>query len=363
MPAAQDSAILIPLPKNITQGKPLTKPDTKRRSSGRTTLSDVAKAAGVSPITASRALRGERAVAPELVERVKIAAQQLGYVPDPAARALASQRSVQVPVLVPLLSNALFVDVLDAVHRVLFPLGYQALIGVTHYDPQEEEQLLRTYLAHRPAGLLVTGFDRTENARQLIAASGVPCVHLMEVTAAAGVYCAGFSQQEAGAAMAQHLLDRGYRHIAFAAAQLDPRTLQRAEGYRRSLKKAGIYDARLEILSPEPSSIRLGAALLEEIIRTRPEVDAIFFCNDDLAQGGLLAAQRLGIPVPGRVAIAGFNDLAGSDQMVPPLTTVRTPRAAMGEAGAHMLLALMQGHKPERNSVDLGFELTVREST
>lgn len=163
--------------------------------------------------------------------------------------------------------------------------------------------------------------------------------------------------------MAQHLLDRGYRHIAFAAAQLDPRTLQRAEGYRRSLKKAGIYDARLEILSPEPSSIRLGAALLEEIIRTRPEVDAIFFCNDDLAQGGLLAAQRLGIPVPGRVAIAGFNDLAGSDQMVPPLTTVRTPRAAMGEAGAHMLLALMQGHKPERNSVDLGFELTVREST
>lgn len=168
----------------------MNKPDTKRRSSGRITLSDVAKAAGVSPITASRALRGERGVAPELADRVRAAVQQLGYVPDPAARALASQRSVQVPVLVPLLSNALFVDVLDAVHRVLFPLGYQALIGVTHYDPQEEEQLLRTYLAHRPAGLLVTGFDRTENARQMIAASGVPCVHLMEVTAAAGVYCA-----------------------------------------------------------------------------------------------------------------------------------------------------------------------------
>ena len=143
----------------------MNKPDTKRRSSGRITLSDVAKAAGVSPITASRALRGERGVAPELADRVRAAVQQLGYVPDPAARALASQRSVQVPVLVPLLSNALFVDVLDAVHRVLFPLGYQALIGVTHYDPQEEEQLLRTYLAHRPAGLLVTGFDRTEASR------------------------------------------------------------------------------------------------------------------------------------------------------------------------------------------------------
>ena len=124
-----------------------------------------------------------------------------------------------------------------------------------------------------------------------------------------------------------------------------------------------MYDAKLEILSPEPSSIRLGATLLEEIVRTRPQVDAIFFCNDDLAQGGLLAAQRLGIAVPAQVAIAGFNDLAGSDQMVPPLTTVRTPRAAMGEAGANMLLALMRGQPPEHNCVNLGFELTVRQST
>ena len=335
----------------------------RRRSSGRITLNDVARAAGVSPISASRALRGERGVASELVQRVKDAAQQLGYVPDPAARALASQRSVQVPVLVPLLSNALFVDVLESVHRTLFPHGYQALIGVTHYDPQEEEQLLRTYLAHRPAGLLVTGFDRTEAARQMIAASGVPCVHLMEMTSAAGVYCVGFSQQDAGHSMTAHLLARGRRKVAFVAAQLDPRTMQRAEGYRRCLREAGLYDPRLELLSPEPSSIRLGAELLAEVLRTRPGVDAVFFCNDDLAQGGLLAAQRLGLAVPGQVAIAGFNDLAGSDQMLPPLTTVRTPRSAIGEASARMLLGLMRGDVPEHNSVDLGFELTVRGST
>ena len=341
----------------------MTKPEPRRRSSGRITLSDVAKAAEVSPITASRALRGERGVAHNLVQRVKDAAQQLGYVPDPAARALASQRSVQVPVLVPLLSNALFVDVLDAVHRTLFPLGYQALIGVTHYDPQEEEQLLRTYLAHRPAGLLVTGFDRTEAARQMIAASGVPCVHLMEMTSAAGVYCVGFSQQDAGHGMTAHLLARGYRKIAFVAAQLDPRTMHRAEGYRRCLREVSLYDPKLELLSPQPSSIRLGAELLEEVLRTRPDVDAIFFCNDDLAQGGVLAAHRLGLSVPGQLAIAGFNDLAGSDQMLPPLTTVRTPRSAIGEASAQMLLALMRGEVPEHNSVNLGFELKVRAST
>ncbi|WP_198969982.1 LacI family DNA-binding transcriptional regulator [Xylophilus sp. ASV27] len=341
----------------------MTEAHRRRRNSGRTTLADVARAAEVSPITVSRALRQERSVDPALVERVRAAAERLGYVPDPAARALASQRSTQVLVLVPLLSNALFVDLLEAVHRVLFPAGYQPLIGVTHYDTAEEELLLRTYLPHRPAGLLVTGFDRSETARQLITRSGVPCVHLMETSDAPGVHCVGFSQIDAGAAITQHLLDRGRRRIAFCAAQLDPRTLQRAEGYRRCLRAAGLYDPRLELLSPERSSIALGARLFEEVLQRQPEVDAIFFCNDDIAQGGLLAANRLGVPVPGRIAVAGFNDLAGSDQMVPPLTTVRTPRGEVGQAGATMLLELMRGGGAEGRCVRLDYALVVREST
>jgi len=341
----------------------LSKHPRRRRSSGRVTLNDVARAAEVSPITASRALRGERGVAPELVARVQQAVEQLGYVPDPAARTLASQRSTQVPVLVPLLSNTLFVDVLEAVHRTLFPAGFQPLIGVTHYDAQEEEQLLRSYLALRPAGLLVTGFDRTEAARQLIAASGVPCVHLMEITDAPQVYCTGFSQQDAGAALTEHLLARGRKSIAFIAAQLDPRTLQRAEGYRRCLRAAGLYDPALELLSAARSSLALGAELLERLLREQPDVDAVFFCNDDLAQGGLLAAQRLGVPVPQRVAIAGFNDLAGSAEMLPSLTTVHTPRSEIGAEAARLLLELMRGGSVSQHAVDVGYRLVVREST
>lgn len=338
-------------------------PRRARRSSGRITLADVAQAAGVSPITVSRALREERSVDPVLVQRVREAADALGYVPDPAARALASQRSTQVLVLVPMLSNTLFVDLLESVHRVLFPAGFQPLIGVTHYDSAEEELLLRTYLPHRPAGLLVTGFDRSETARQLIARSGVPCVHLMETSEAPGVHCVGFSQVDAGAAITGHLLARGRRRIAFCAAQLDPRTLQRAEGYRRALREAGLYDPQLELLSPESSSISLGARLFEEMLQRMPGIDAIFFCNDDIAQGGLLAANRLQVPVPQRIAVAGFNDLAGSDQMVPPLTTVRTPRGEVGQAGASMLLGLMRGTPAPASCIQLGYELVVRGST
>ena len=335
----------------------------RSRATGRVTLADVAQAADVSPITVSRALRGERAVDPGLVARVQAAAQRLGYVPDPAARALASRTSTHVALLVPALSNALFVDLLEAAQRTLRQAGYQTLIGVTHYDAAEEEQLLRGQLLHRPAGMLVSGFDRSEATRALIAGSGVPCVHLMETSATPGVYSVGLSQADGSAAMTRHLLERGRRRIAFAAAQLDPRTLQRLDGWRRTLQAQGLHSPTLEWLNPAPSSLELGAAMFEQILGQSPPVDAIFFCNDDLAQGALLAALRLGIPVPQRVAIAGFNDLTGSDQMLPPLTTVRTPRGEIGSAAAQMLVALMRGEAVARHCIDLGFEIVVRGST
>ncbi len=337
----------------------------KGRSTGRVTLADVALLAGVSPITVSRALRGERAVEPELVARAKAAAEQLGYTPDPAARALASKHSSHIGVLVPMLSNALFVDLLEAVQRTLRPAGLQTLIGITHYDAQEEEQLLREQLQHRPAGLLVTGLEQSASARALIERSGVPCVHMMALPGAATskLACVGFSQTDAAAALTQHLLQRGRKRIAFAAAQLDPRTLQRLAGWRREMVAAGLHSSTLEWLNPAPSSMGLGSQMFEQIMAQSPPVDAVFFNNDDLAQGALMAALRLKIAVPKRVAVVGFNDLTGSDQMVPPLTTVHTPRAETGEAAAKLLMALMRGETPAVMAQDLGWRLVVRASS
>jgi LacI family transcriptional regulator, gluconate utilization system Gnt-I transcriptional repressor len=329
------------------------------------TLNDVATAAGVSPITVSRALRGERAVDPALVARVLDASSRLGYVPDPAARALASQRSDHVALLIPKLSNTLFVDLLDAAQTTLRTAGFQTLIGVTHYDSAQEDQLLREQLLHRPAGLLITGLNKSAATQALIERSGVPCVHLMDLPDPDQVdppYCVGFRQSEASAVMTRHLIDRGRRRIAFAAAQLDARVMQRLYGWRQTLQQANLYDPTLEWLNPASSSFALGAVMFEQIMGQQPKVDAIFFCNDDLAQGALLAALRLGVNVPKRVAIAGFNDLTGSDQMVPTLTSVRTPRAQIGKAAAEMLLGLIRGNGQSERLIDLGFDLIVRES-
>ena len=341
----------------------MSSPTARSRATGRVTLADVARAAGVSPITVSRALRGERAVDAELVLRVRSAVNKLGYVPDPAARALASRHSSHVAVLIPMLSNALFVDLLEAAQSTLRSAGYQTLMAVTHYNPSEEEHLLREQLQHRPAGLMVTGLERSDATRQLIAQSGVPCVHLMEASGSPGIFSVGFSQFDASVDMTRHLLSQGKRRIAFAAAQLDPRTLQRLEGYRSVMREAGLHDARLEWLNPAPSSLALGGQMFEQIVGQQPPVDAVFFCNDDLAQGALLAALRLKIKVPQKVAIAGFNDLTGSDQMLPPLTTVRTPRAEIGTAAALMLLKLMRGEPVSLPGVDVGYELVLRGST
>lgn len=357
----------MPLPPSTPLSETAAEPPSRRsRASGRVTLQDVADAAGVSPMTVSRALRGERRVAPALADKVREVALRLGYVPDPAARALASQKSKQVLVIVPLLSNTLFVDLIEAAHKVLFAAGYHLLIVVSHYSAAEEEQLLRAYLPMRPAGLMLTGYERSAGSAQLLAASGTACVHLMELhpaSAAAGMHSVGFSQVDAGVTMTEHLLAQGYRRIAFCGAQLDARVMQRLQGYRQALQQAGLADPGLEILSPERSSLALGAQLLEQVLQLGGGVDAVFFCNDDLAQGALLAANRLGLAVPTQIAIAGFNDLPGSAQMVPPLTTIHTPRSAIGAEAATMLLQLLQGQPVAQHRLDLGYHLVRRAST
>jgi len=132
---------------------------------------------------------------------------------------------------------------------------------------------------------------------------------------------------------------------------------------RRALQQAGLYNPDLELLTPRPSSVGLGAELFLQLMQSQPQVDAIFFGNDDLAQGALLQALRMGVSVPNDVAVAGFNDLPQSALMVPPLTTVRTPRAEVGRHAAALLLEQLRGEPTQPRALDLGFEVVERDST
>jgi LacI family transcriptional regulator, gluconate utilization system Gnt-I transcriptional repressor len=343
--------------------KQARKSGARASSRGRLRLDDIANKVGVSTITVSRAFRTPNKVAPKLRDRILKTAQKMGYVISRAASSLASARSMNIAVIVPSLSNTVFVDILAGVEKVLRPKGYHLLLGVSNYSPEEEEALVRTYLAFDPDGILITGMNYREATRRLLDQVKTPVVHMMELSEKSGIHSVGFSQEAAAEAMIDHLLAQGRRKIAYVAAQLDPRALARHRGYRERLKRAGLHDPQRELLVPDKSSIALGGKLLARLLEQSPDTDAVFFCNDDLAQGALFECLRRKIAVPKTLAVAGFNDLPASACAVPSLTTIATPRFEVGVQSAAMLLDLIEGRSVARRKIDLGFELRPRQST
>ncbi|MDN0085260.1 LacI family DNA-binding transcriptional regulator [Crenobacter sp. SG2305] len=332
------------------------------RSGSGVTLHDIGLEVGVSAITVSRALNSPERVSEALRDKIREAVERLGYVPNRSARALASARSQTVLVLIPSLTNTVFIDTLAGIEEVLRAAGYQMLIGNTHYSADEELQLLRAYLEHQPDGILVTGLSQPQEFNSTLERLGIPAVYMMDL-ADDGRLCVGFSQEEAGAAITSHLLARGYRRIAFMGAQLDERVLKRLDGYRDVLRAGQSYDASLEYLDPAPSSMQMGAEMVERILHEHSDCDAVFCCNDDLAIGAIAQCQRLGLEVPGRVAIVGFNDLQPAGWVTPALTTVATPRYRIGVEAARLLLDRIAGHAVASSRLDLGFEIVVRASS
>jgi LacI family gluconate utilization system Gnt-I transcriptional repressor len=313
-------------------------------------------------MTASRAINQPELVSPALRARVEQAVAALGYVPNRAARALASSRSKVIVVLVPSLSNAVFTAVLAGIQDQFEADDYQILIGNTRYSDAEEEKLLGIYLQSSPDGILLSGLTHSKRVQEILASSQLPVVSMMDLAPSPEVLSVGFSQLQAGYTMTRYLLDKGYRRIGFMGAQRDERTLKRAEGYRRALQEAGRYDPALETMVDDPSTIALGAELVGRMLAVTPDCDAIFCCNDDLAHGAIFQCQRRGIAVPQQLAICGFNDLPASAWMNPSVTTIATPRYRVGYEAARLLRSVIQGERPTVGRIDLGFTLMARES-
>lgn len=335
---------------------------SRGRGTGRATLEQVAGMAGVSIMTASRALSQPQMVSEVTRVKVERAVAELGYVPNRAARALASSQSHVIVVLVPSFSNAVFTAVLEGIHDAVAPGQYQLLIGNTYYSQAEEEKLLRTYLQSSPDGILFSSQTHSPAVTKMLEASQVPSVSMMDLSDEPGALSVGFSQFEAGMEMTRHLVKKGYRRIGFIGAQLDERTLRRADGYRAAMAEAGLADPRLELMVPERSTIALGAELMAQMMANMPDCDAVFCCNDDLAHGAVYHCQRHGIRIPQEIAVCGFNDLPASAWMMPSLTTIDTPRYQIGFEAASLLLQVIKGQEPERRRIDLGFTLRERES-
>jgi len=334
----------------------------KRRGSDKPTLKQVAEAAGVSPITVSRALNTPDRVNKETRRRVTEAVEQLGYVPNLIAGSLASASSRFIAVIVPSLANAVFIEVIKGLQEAFEAKGYQILLGNTDYDLQGEHQLVRTFLGWSCSGLVIAGLRHSKACQGLLETWNKPIVEMMELGKGLDLNV-GLDHREAGACMARHLLDRHYRSIIYVGACMDRdyRANMRYEGHKEILAQAGLEAPIIEL--DRLGSLEAGAVALDMVLEQCPRTDAIHFANDDLATGALLHAQRLGLGVPQDIAIAGFNGLPLGQQVTPRLTTIQSPRETMGRLAAEQILRRLNDEPITDKQLNVAFRTLIGEST
>ena len=334
----------------------------RRRGSAQPTLKEVAAAAGVSSITASRALNAPERVNEETRKRVLEAVDRVGYVPNLVAGSLASARSRFIAVIVPSLANAVFIEVIRGLQATFEAQGYQILLGNTDYDIEREHRLVRTFLGWSCSALVTAGLRHTPACRDLLEHCDKPVMEVMELGEALDLNV-GLDHREAGRCMARHLLERGYRSIVYVGGCMDRdyRAGLRFAGHHQVLEGAGLEAPMIEL--DHLGSLAAGAAGLERVLEVFPRARAIHFANDDLATGALLHAQRLGLRVPEDIAIAGFNGLPLGQHVTPRLTTIQSPREEMGRRAAEQVLRRLDHQPVDRRQQDVGFQLLVGQST
>lgn len=299
------------------------------------TMHDVARVAGVSQMTVSRVMRGSGYSSKNVRDQVHKAAREIGYVHNRLAAGIAAYDNPLVGVILPTLQNRVFTEVLTGISETLGQYGLRPVFGVSEYDTQAEEDLVFDLLSWRPRGMILPGLEHTRSVHEIIERTGVRVAEIMDVDAEPISACFGISHQRAGAEMAQHLLDRGYRRFCYIASQggQDLRASKRFDAFAKR-----IAEAEGQLLAHETadgaSSMLLGRRMTAEMLDRTPPPDAIYYANDDLAAGGLMEALARGLEVPGDLAIAGFNGLEFLEALPMRITSTETPRYDIGKAAA-----------------------------
>ncbi|WP_454758048.1 LacI family DNA-binding transcriptional regulator [Cupriavidus campinensis] len=327
-------------------------------------MKEVARLAGVSPMTVSRVLSAPHLVKPETLEQVQSVIRAVRYVPNRVAGSLASRRTSLVGLIVPSLRNALYAETIQGISDVLQRHGLHLMISDSGYSLEREEALISAYLSQRPCGLILHNTTHTEAARHLLQDAGVPCVETGNLTTQPIDMAVSYSNREAGRAMANHLLSRGYRRFGFASLPIsdNERLRERRDGFFDGLRAAGIEVDPAMVLEVG-EGLENGSHALAELMRRDTSVQALFLAGDVLAAGAILECTRRGLRVPGDIAIAGSDDNDLMQHMVPPITTVRFPRYRIGVRSAELIVSRQEDERAQPMTEDLGFEVVPRGST
>jgi LacI family gluconate utilization system Gnt-I transcriptional repressor len=341
-------------------------PPRVRRKNGGLTLRDVAKLAGVAPITASRALNTPDAVSEAILLRVREAVERTGYVPNMLAGGLASRKSRLVAAVVPTIAGSVFLETVQSLTESLALAGYQLMLGQSGYADSREDELLEAIIGRRPDGVVLTGIMRSAQGRRRLLASGIPVVETWDLTPTPIDMLVGFSHEKIGAAVAAYLHRCGRRRVATISAN-DERAERRNKAFSDTAAQLGMAeqgaDAVPNWIVPAPSTVASGRAGLRELLARHPAIDAVFCSSDIMALGVLTEAQAMGIHVPEQLAVVGVGDQTFAKDLEPSLTTVRIDGTAIGSIAAGFIIARAGDRPVDQRVVDIGFSIIERASS
>ncbi|MDX8354507.1 LacI family DNA-binding transcriptional regulator [Cognatiyoonia sp. IB215182] len=332
----------------------------------RATIEDVARIAGVSTATVSRAIHTPDVVSDSTRKAVNGAIDETGFTLNQAARNLRQQRANAIMVLVPDIGNTFFSEILAGIERVASSAGQTILIGHTAKDPLREEKYLNSLINGQADGaLLLNGHLPSSFVHRIKGTSQkpLPIVSVSEALEDQIVPHVGTDNARAAETATTYLLEKGHRHILHLRGPLDNiLTHQRMAGFQNAMEKAG------QIVSPASYiagdfSIESGIAAADQLLAATEHPDAVFCANDEMAIGLMSQLAAHGVKVPQHISVIGFDDIAFAATASPGLTTIAQPRSAFGERSMHILLDLIQqGGVATRTEEILGFHLIERAS-
>jgi LacI family transcriptional regulator, gluconate utilization system Gnt-I transcriptional repressor len=332
-------------------------------------MNDVARRAGVSAMTVSRALKHGASIAKETRDKIKKAVDELGYVLDQSAGSLSSKRTGFVAALIPSINNSNFADTARGLTDALHGSGLQLLLGYTDYSIEKEEELIEAMLRRRPEAIVVTGGKHTARAIKLLKNAGVPVIETWDLPARPVQHVVGFSNAEAAETLVKYMYHKGYRKIGFigGTSNRDTRGADRRVGYERAMAALGLKQTRIMSFGTPPISMKQGGEALARLVEQWPDVEAAICVSDLSAFGALVECQRRNWAVPDRIAIAGFGDFEISSCCHPTLTTVGVNCYDLGRKSGDLLLRAIEGERAEKpiaaETIITDYAVIARQST
>jgi LacI family transcriptional regulator len=305
---------------------------------------EVAHRAGVSPATVSRVLNNSPLVKPETRARIQRVLDEMRYMRNGAARALASRRSRTVGLIVPVLGTAVFAEASQVIQGSLQAERYSLLTAGTSYDPAQELEAARTMIEHGVDGLILVGTSHDPALFRLLSETRTPAVQIFAYDPASKLPCVGFDNFQASYDITNYLVNMGHTRVAILLSHTknNDRISARFDGIKACLRDRGLA-IDTSLIVEVGFTIMEGRGGLRELLSKGKAFTALACTGDVVAVGALLEARARGINIPKDLSITGFHDLDLSSQMEPPLTTVQVPIEDMGKTAVNLLLATLNG--------------------